>query len=129
MRIKKMGAKKAVSVYGIKLESLQTLLKLVGYKSRTSEANILKNYGSLEAFVQKRFNALDEAEAKELLMQEMQPKAGRQIKDELIEGLIKKAVIDFVFSMQADEIIAVEISKKRDDRTVEQVKKDMINYL
>lgn len=124
-----MGAKKAVTVFGIKLESLQTLLKLVGYKSRTSEANILKNYGSLEAFVQKRFNASNEVEAKELLMQEMQPKAGRQIKDEMIEGLIKKAVIDFVFSMPADEIIAVEISKKRDDRTVEQVKKDMINYL
>ena len=123
-----MGAKKAVSVYGIKLESLQTLLKLVGYKSRTSEANILKNYGSLEAFVQKRFNASNEAEAKELLMQEMQPKAGRQIKDDMIEGLIKKAVIDFVCAHGADETIAEAIRVHKDDRTVSEVKKEMLTY-
>lgn len=60
-------AAKELTVYGMKVESMQKFCTLLGYKARFSQPYAIKVYGSLENMVKKRFGINSDAAAKEKL--------------------------------------------------------------
>lgn len=119
MRLKK------VEVYGLKFNSMQELLTTLGYNSKISFNQVIKRFGSVEAFIKQRLHTeTDDQTAETLRSLLLQVKGARaqSTQDRTLLKLECMALDRFLFSTDIDRIIESVAQLYADQRSVEEIK-------